>query len=407
MERRRRLLFVADRYAPDLGGVARSATRTAQMLSGLGVDVDVLAWTRTLPAGEIEHSVGPAEQGQGSTVRIHRMGLFAHLDYSLQHTLTYAESLHRAQPFDGVWGHSVAAPGFLAVLFAASVGIPATVSARGNDVDMQMFPPGDFARLSWTLERANGLTAVSQDLARKMRLVGRSERSIRVVHNSVDLGLFHREAPDITLRTELGIHPEDIVLGFSGELRHKKGLRPMLAAFAEVCRSRPACLLVIGEVRPRDQAALSELAVEHPEAHPRILVTGHLEDSREIVRRLNLCDLFLQPSHWDGLPNAVLEAMACERVVLASDAGGIPEAIVSGESGFLIPRTELHRLGEGILELMSLSASQRQDIGRRARQRVIEQFSPAVESTALTSALADLWADPQAPSVRAPESTFL
>ena len=214
---------------------------------------------------------------------------------------------------------------------------------------------------------------------------------LRVVPNSVDLDLFRPSTPDDSLIKSLGIRTDEAVLGFSGELRHKKGITPMLASFREVRRVRPACLLIIGEVRARDQAVLTSFAAEDPDSHSRLIVTGHLADQHDIVRHLLLCDLFLQPSYWDGLPNSVLEAMACERVVLASDAGGIPEAIEHGRSGFLLKRMELQRLGEAILELLSISVRQREQIGLAARRRVEEHFSAACEALALTGALHDLW----------------
>lgn len=383
-----RLLMITERFHPDVGGVARSAARTATAIADLGVEVHVLAWTRTLPAGQLETRVAPAGDADAGRVFTHRLGLFANLDYSLQHTLILLEELHRQCPFDAVWGHYLFPAGFLAVLFAEGVGIPATVSARGNDVDRLMFPPGDFSRLCWTLERARLVTTVSSDLARKIRILSPGTGPATVVPNSVDAELFQAAFPDAALRASLGISPGEAVLGFSGELRHKKGLMPLLAAFLEVRSVRPASLLVIGEVRIRDQSALASFAAEHPEARARLIVTGHLDDPGDVARHLQLCDVFLQPSFWDGLPNAVLEAMACERLVVASDAGGIPEAIVHGESGFLVRRTELHRLGEALLEVLALPADKRLALGQAARRRVVEWFSAAREKTALQAVLA-------------------
>jgi glycosyltransferase involved in cell wall biosynthesis len=384
-----RLLLIAERFAPDVGGVARSAARTADALAMLGVEVHVLSWTRTLPAGQIDTHV--VKRSNAADVVVHRLGLFANLDYSLQHTLTLLETLHRRHPFAGTWGHYLFPAGFVSVLFAGSVGIPATVSARGNDVDMLMFPPGDFARLLWTLERARVISAVSSDLARKIHLLTNAGQPVHVVPNSVDPELFHARAPDESLRASLGISPEETVLCFSGELRQKKGLAALLTAFLEVRAARPTCLLVIGEVRVRDQAALASFSAEHPESRARLIVTGHLEDPREVARHLRLCDIFLQPSLWDGLPNSVLEAMASERLVIASDAGGIPEAIEHGRSGFLVPRTELHRLGEAIQEVLSLPEEQRRSITNAARRRICDNFSPAREAAELRTILAHLW----------------
>ncbi len=388
----RRLLLITERFEPDLGGVARSATRIAHALAQSGVSVEVLAWTRALPAGERETREIQLSGAANATVIVHRLGLFANLDYSLQHTITLLESLHRSNPFDGIWGHYLSPAGFLAVYFGRSVGIPATVSARGNDVDMQTFPPGDFARLTWTLERAHSITAVSEDLAKKIRILTTNDKPVRVIANSVDLDIFQPGIADDALKLSLGILPEETVLGFSGELRHKKGLHPLIAAFQQVRQVRPACLLVIGEVRVRDQAALIPLGAEDPMTRSRMIITGHLESQRDVARHLQLCDLFLQPSFWDGLPNAVLEAMACEQLILASDAGGIPEAIEHGKSGFLIPRAKLAEFGEAILELLTLSVSQRQTIGQAARSRVAEHFSKEREAESLKCALEDLWA---------------
>lgn len=379
----RSLLLITERYAPDLGGVARSAERTARSLSSLGRDVHVLAWTRTLPPGDLRTEIV-------NGVTVHRLGLFANWDLSQQHSLNVLEWLHQQHHFEFVWGHYLNPAGFIAVLFAGLSGIPSTVSARGNDIDRLMFPPGDFARLEWTLSRASVITTVSHDLARKVEVVlGRrvsdAASHIIVLPNVVNAEIF---TPDSNaswspsgreLRTQLRLIPDAAVLGFCGELRHKKGLTFLLRALAEVRRQRPACLLVIGDVRPREQAELASFALLEPEAVEHIRVTGHLDDPQAVAKHLRLCDVVLQPSVWDGMPNAVLEAMACERIVIGSDAGGIPEMIEHGHEGFVVPKSQLHRLGEAVQEVLSLPLKERQRLGQAARQRVLGEFNAESE----------------------------
>lgn len=350
----------------------------------MGCAVDVLAWTRAVPPGEV---VSEPAEGRAAGATLHRLGLFGELDFSLQHTLTVLEWLHARRAFRAVWGHWLFPPGFLATWFAQGAGIPAAVSARGNDVDRQAFPPGDFARLRWTLERAQLVVPVTRDLEGKVRRIAGAELPCQVVPNAVDAELFAPGPADPALRARLGIAPDELVLGFAGELREKKGLSFLLAALQVVRAARPACLLVIGEVRAREQARLAEHAQQHPEDAARIVVTGHLPEPAAVAAHLRLVDLFLHPSRWDGLPNAVLEAMACERLVLASDAGGLPEAIESGQSGFLLPRWQLHRLGQAALELLERPVEERRAIGRAARARAQELFSPAGEEAALRRAL--------------------
>jgi len=384
-----RVLLLAERFPPDIGGLARSGARTAGALVKLGARVDVLAWTRTAAPGAlqtVEDAGGVSPFARGVT--LHRLGLFGGVDLSMQHTLDVLGYLHAKHRYDLVWGHYLFPPGFLAVAFAESVGIASVVSARGNDVDQLMFPPGDFARLLWTLQRARVLTAASADLGRKMcMLLGRDE-AVEVIPNAVDTDIFSPGPADPALRARLGIAPGEAVLGFSGELRHKKGLPFLLSALTEVRRARPACLLVIGEVRPRDAEHLVAFRAEHPEDAARVIISGALDTPDAIAAHLRLCDVYLQPSLWEGMPNALLEAMACARPVIASDAGGIPEAVDAGRNGFIVSKALLNHLGQACLDVLSLPPEQRAALGAAARQRIEERFQARAEAEVLRRVLA-------------------
>jgi glycosyltransferase involved in cell wall biosynthesis len=382
-----RVLFLTQRFPPDVGGLAVSAHRTAHSLVAAGVEVEVVAWTRSLPPGQLE-TVAPSSTEPNGPI-VHRIGLYHNQDLTLQHTTTILEWLHREHGFDLVWGHYLFPPGFLAVLFAERVGLPSVVSARGNDVDRMVFPPGDFARLKWTLQRATRVVAVSKDLATKIDVILGRPGAASVMPNVVDTEMFCPGDAEPDLRRALGILDAEAVLGFAGELRHKKGLPFLLAGLAEVRRKRPACLLVIGEVRAREQEHLARFALEHGDDRGRILVTGHLENTPDVVRHLRLCDVFLMPSLWDGMPNAVLEAMAVGLPVIASDAGGIPEIVDDQATGLLIDRVHLDRLGEGVLELLERPA-EAQRLGAAARAAVSKCFQPAGEVSALREILAGI-----------------
>lgn len=382
-----RILLIAERFPPDLGGLARSGARTAGSLARLDAQVDVLTWTRTLPPGALQSLDAGEVAASARGATLHRLGLFGQTDTSMQHTLDVLDYLHSQRRYQLVWGHYLSPPGFMAVTFAGLAGIPSTVSARGNDVDQAMFPPGDFARLLWTLQRATVLTAASGDLGRKMAMLLGRDPGVEVIPNAVDTTLFSPGPADPALRERLGIQAGELVLAFSGELRHKKGVPFLLSALTEVHKVRPACLLVIGEVRSREQEHLTAFRAEHPEAAARVLVTGRLDAPEDVAAHLRLCDVYLQPSLWDGMPNAMLEAMACARVVVASDAGGIPEAIDSGHNGFLVPKALLNHLGQALVDVLSLSEERRAAIGAAARARIEERFQAQAEAEALRRVL--------------------
>ncbi|MBD2194347.1 MULTISPECIES: glycosyltransferase family 4 protein [Calothrix] len=391
-----RLLFITERFAPDLGGLARSATRLVGTLSQLGIEVDVVTWSRYLQPGEVL----PPENKEAK-IRVYRIGLYRHWDMTMPHTLNVLEWLHSASRYDAVWGHYLFPSGFLATWFAALVGLPSTVSARGNDIDREMFPPGDFARLQWTLQHAKVITAVSADMSRKIQLLsGRDD--VLVLKNAVDTEIFSpqnnptpspspqaRRGEGIT-RESLGITPDEVILGFCGELREKKGQQFLLNALTTVRQVHPACLLIIGEVRPSQESVLQLYKTNQPENAQRIIITGHLPNSEAVAEYLRLCDVYLQPSLWEGMPNALLEAMACGCGCIASDAGGIPEVITHGKDGFLLPRSQLHKLGEAVLEYLTLTDEQKNQISQAARDRILTEYSLAQEKLQLQTLIARL-----------------
>jgi glycosyltransferase involved in cell wall biosynthesis len=210
-----------------------------------------------------------------------------------------------------------------------------------------------------------------------------------VIPNVVDASTFRLEDDRDTssLRETLGILPEESVLGFCGELRHKKGLPFLLDALTEVRACRPACLLIIGDVRPREASQLNTFALEHPESASRILISGNLESPEDVVDHFHLCDVILQPSVWDGLPNALIEAMACGKIVIASDAGGIPEVVEHGKDGFLIPKALLNQLGTAVIEVLNLDPSEKKKISTAARKKVVDFYNHQTEATNLLNLL--------------------
>jgi glycosyltransferase involved in cell wall biosynthesis len=373
------LLFITERFSPDLGGLSTSATRLVKTLCESGLKVDVVTWSRYLQPGE----VAPLES-IGINSRIYRIGLYRHWDMTLPYTLNVLDWLHSIHVYHGVWGHYLFPSGFLATWFAALKQIPSTVSARGNDIDREMFPPGDFARLQWTLKQASLITAVSEDISRKIQLLsGRDD--VLVLKNAVDTEVFFPGTQDSSFqKAELGITPDEFVLGFCGELRAKKGQEFLFKALTTVSSHYPTCLLIIGEVRAAQESLWQFYGIENS---PRVIITGHLSTPRMIAEHLRLCDIYLQPSLWEGMPNALLEAMACGCCCIASDAGGIPEVIIHGENGFILGRSHLYRLGEAVLECLAMSPEARLQIGRIASDRITREYSLAQEKLQLQTVI--------------------
>jgi len=197
------------------------------------------------------------------------------------------------------------------------------------------------------------------------------------------------------LRASLGLG-QDRAIGFVGELREKKGMRFLLPAFAELVRTRPLRLLLIGGVRAECEAALGEFRRSAPAAAERIVELPYERNPARLSRLLALCELLVFPSLYEGMPNAVLETMAAARPVLATDVGGHRDLIVHGDTGALLSPSDLNRLPEAIGEMLDLSEAERAALGSRARAYVIARHSPETERDAYAELYRRLL-DPTAP----------
>lgn len=367
----RGVAIVADRLAPERGGLARATERIARMAAGRGETVHVIrtvadhspgARRTTERDGFVEHAVGRLDRDE------ERWRAF------VDHVADVVD-LYDLDLVHGIYGTSA---GYVAALAGAFAGVPSVVSLRGNDVDRGLFNTS-LPQLSLAVERASVVTAVTREMASRVgRLFG---RDVRFVPNAVDPQAFVRRTPDNSLRVSLGLG-EDPIIGFSGELREKKGLRFLLPAFAALRRQRPVSLCLIGGIREDAEPAWEAFERAEPEAASAVHRLRYDQDPERLSHRLALCDVMVFPSLFEGMPNAVLEAMAAECAILATDVGGHPELIEHGVSGALMSLRDLDRLPEAMEDMLDIPEDERRAWGRAARARVSDGHRPADEDAA-------------------------
>jgi glycosyltransferase involved in cell wall biosynthesis len=300
-----RLLFIV--HSPRrIGGASRSAARICDALGALGHEVRVCA------AADEESEPSPQKQ-------IHDLFTGATLQRA---TRRAGEEIESWRP-DLVVGFYGSQGAFSAVAAARLAGVPAVACLRGNDVNLDFFSAAHHHLVAFAVEKADAVTVVSSDMRRRVaRWLG---VDATFVANSVDRSLW-RPDPEgaLRLRAEWGIGAGPVV-GLFGEVKPARGLG-VLAELEEATRG--ATVLLVGAVRPESRREVPDWVRTVP----------YLADRGALCAAYTLCDLVLQPSLDEGMPNTVLEAMACERVVVASRAGGLPDLIRDGENGFLCDR---------------------------------------------------------------------
>lgn len=364
-----RICLLSDKYPPDPGGLAVSVQRLADGLQQAGHAVCVIAPDVTLPPGQLRHIVA-------ENLTIDRFGAARREDDTRVDWFERAVRRHGEAPFDVVVGYYLVGAGFVATYVGRYLGIPVVVSARGNDLERAVFAPARGGGVLWALQQADAVTAVSHDLGRKARALA-PMANVTVIHNGVDATLFHPTAPDAGLRQQLGIPDGAPVFGFVGEARSKKGLAVLLLALAQLAASgQPeAWLLLVGGVRQEEQEMLRVFQAQQPQVHA--IVVPYLPP-QALVAYYNLFDILLLPSLRDGLPNAVLEGMACECAIVATNVGGIPDALRHEENGWLVAPGDVEGLATAVAYLLA-RPDLRAQLGRAARQTVRQQFTPQRE----------------------------
>ena len=224
--------------------------------------------------------------------------------------------------------------------------------------------------LRWAARRSDALVAVSEatadDLRRTLRL---RNDEVKVVPN----GIPFRSGTRSKLRDELGISADDLLLVAVGNLYPVKGHAVLLRALGELTRSSAMAgvrwrLALAG--RGEEEAALRALARDEGIAD-RVSLLGYRDDVPDI---LAAADVFVMPSLSEGLPLALVEAMAAGLPVVVSDVGGVPEVAVAGKEAILVPAGDTARLGAGLATLVR-DPDLRATMGAAARERARRDFS--------------------------------
>ena len=172
-----------------------------------------------------------------------------------------------------------------------------------------------------------------------------------------------------TIRDELGIKKKARVLGTVARFTQQKGHQYLIDAAPKIMSAFPDVYFVFvgdGPLRPVLQSRVHQLGLDS-----QVLFLGFRSDIRDL---LNAFDVFVLPSLYEGLPNVVLEAMACGKPVIATEVDGTPEAVVQGRTGILVPPQDSEALGNAIIELLG-DKRKVEEMGDRGRERVEKKFS--------------------------------
>jgi glycosyltransferase involved in cell wall biosynthesis len=261
------------------------------------------------------------------------------------------------------------------------------------------FPPGGdpLTRMRYTSDPCMFL-CVSDAVRQVLEQHGVPAERLRVVHSCIDPKRIDEVSGGnrSAVREELGIPAGAGLIGVVGSLVPHKGHRHLLAAMPRILSERPEARLVIFGDGPLE----AELRRDCWERGLQTLVTfaGFRAD---VARYLHAFDIFAHPSVEEGLGTSILDAMAARLPVVASRAGGIPEVVVHGETGWLVPPASPTELAGALITLLE-DPRRRTQFGEAGRARVEADFSIRALGDSVLAAYADtLAAQPRPPAAPA------
>lgn len=224
----------------------------------------------------------------------------------------------------------------------------------------------------------DAIIAVSPQIEDRLKCECGVERVV-CVKNGLDLETFPSPIHRDRKRAELGIDTNTCLIGAVGRLTPVKGLEYLLrAARILVSRQCRVQIAIVGDGSLREaleQQARDLGIVEN------IVFLGHREDTQELMFAL---DIFALPSLSEGIPMALLEAMAAGRAIVASRVGGIPEVIRDGVEGYLVEPKDVQGFADRCLQLIE-SSDLASRLGLSARRRVEQNFSAQGMARQVTS----------------------
>jgi glycosyltransferase involved in cell wall biosynthesis len=254
---------------------------------------------------------------------------------------------------------------------ARMAGVPVVISSRHNDNNFRRHAP--VKQVNQTLWRmVDGGIAISDAIARfAIEVEGAPTRKIHTILYglSVNTDTNEHETERQAFRLELGIGKDDLVAGVVCRLVEQKGVIYALQAFQKIAKKFPSAHLVIAGDGPLRQSLAGEVIPLGLQGQVHFL--GWRDDISLVMAGL---DVLVVPSLWEGFGLVILEAMARQVPTIASAVSAIPEIIVDGETGLLVPPRDVDALA-GALETMFADHALRRHMGLLAEDRLEAHFS--------------------------------
>lgn len=362
-----RILMFCSYFPPEYSGAALQAITLSRQLRRMGHYVEFVTerWPGLAAEGEFDgFRVTRLEGGRGTKHR--EIRLWWNLYRFLRRNKKAFDFLHTHGAY---YKNAIAGP------FAKLFGMKSLAKASLANNDLRYLGRTLPGRIHLAmLRQVDVCIAISHDLEREFIAGGVAASQVQYLPNCVDLERFFPPDPHerSNLRDRYGLPQDKRIILYVGVFDQRKNIAWLIRSWLHnEGFGLNALLLAIGPRSREDPTgAFKQQMVRYAHENPGLL---RIEDEvTEVADYYRAADAFIMPSLSEGLPNAVLEAMACALPCIAADVSGTRELVEDGDTGLLFPPHDAERLGAGLRRALSVSGG---SLGDRARRRVEENFS--------------------------------
>ena len=345
---------------PSLGGSGVVATELGKLLAEKGHEVHFIAHGVPFRLGNYQKNVYYHE------VEVNDYYIFKYPPYDLSLASKMAQ-IAKLENLDLLHVHYAVPHAVCAFLAKQMVGdrLKVITTLHGTDITVLGYDESlsDLIRLG--IEQSDAVTAVSNDLIRETRELLNVEKPIDLVYNFVDKRVYYPRNV-AALRREFAKPDEKLLIHISN-FRPVKRVGDVIDVFARVNRRIPSRLLLVGE-GPELSKIICKVA--QMGLTDRVIFCGKQDDVAQVI---SLADVMLLPSEKESFGLVALEAMACGVPTVGSNAGGIPELITHGETGFLAPIGDTEQMAEYAIRLLNEPALY-SAVSKKCLERAASQF---------------------------------
>ncbi len=325
---------------PTLGGSGVVATELGKMLAEKGHEVHFITHSIPFRLGRFDKRIFFHE------VEVSDYYVFRYPPYDLSLASKLAQVAKR-EKLDLLHVHYAIPHAVCALLAKQMVGdhLKVVTTLHGTDITVLAQDDSLSDLIRYAINQSDAVTAVSEDLIRETRETLLVDRPIDLTYNFVDKRVYYPRNVS-KLRAEFA-HVDEKILMHISNFRPVKRVLDVVEVFAKVNDNIPSRLLFVGEGPDLSKvmARVKELGISD-----RVSFCGKQDDVAEVI---SLADLLLLPSEKESFGLVALEAMACGVPTIGSLAGGIPELVKDGETGYLSPVGDTDKMARDAIRLLS------------------------------------------------------